>query len=57
MPVAAEQSLPASIDRLYTAVGRLVDDAKELTRGELRSAPSLYQQLCDQIPARARGGV
>jgi hypothetical protein len=49
-----EKCLPAAIDRLYAAVARLTDDAQELAAGELRVAPSLYEQLCDEVPSAAR---
>lgn len=51
MTVAAEQCLPAAIDRLYTAVARVVDESKELVGGVLHAAPSLYEQLVDAVPA------
>jgi hypothetical protein len=55
MSVSSERCLPAAIDRLYAAVARFADPAKELTQDALRVAPSLYEQLCEQIPAVARG--
>jgi hypothetical protein len=53
-PVAAEQSLPAAVEKLYRAVSRLVDEQKQLVDGAILAAPSLYEQLVDAVAATAR---
>ena len=42
-----QRCLPDAIDRLYRAVGALLDEPKELVGGQLRVAPSLWAQLAD----------
>jgi len=41
------------LDRLYGAVALLTDPIKELVDGVVMAAPSLWEQLCDDIPAKA----
>jgi hypothetical protein len=48
--VAAEESLPAALDRLSAAVESLVDPIKVTHDGAIVSAPSLYEQLIAAIP-------
>ncbi len=54
MPVALaeESSLPDAVDQLYSAVARLVDTRKELIGGAVLAAPSLYDALVGDLPAR-----
>jgi hypothetical protein len=54
--VVADEYLPAALDRLYEAVGGLIDPRKELHAGALLAAPSLYEQLGGEIAATAARG-
>lgn len=48
----ADGNLPATLDRLHTATAALLDPVKEWAEDQMRVAPSLYQQLVDDLPAR-----
>ena len=50
---AVDGHLPAALDRLNHAVTALADPAKGWIAGAVRLAPSLYDQLVADIPARA----
>lgn len=50
--LADESSLPDEVERLHRAVSRLVDARKEMIGGEVRAAPSLYDALVGELPAR-----
>lgn len=47
-----ESTLPNAVDELYRAVGGLIDARKELVGGVIRAAPSLYELLLGEIPAK-----
>lgn len=57
MPAAPndEAQLPAAVDELYRAVGTLVDPAKQLHDNVMRQAPSLYEALIGEMPAKSIG--
>jgi phage terminase large subunit GpA-like protein len=48
-----ERSLPAAVDALHSAVGRLIDQPKEFVGGQLRTAPSWWQRLVESVRARS----
>ena len=48
--VTSDGYLPAALDRLYAAVGALIDPVKQLHDDTVVSAPSLYEQLVGSIP-------
>lgn len=50
-----EQSFRAAVDDLYKAVAALADPIKEFVGGRVLAAPSLYEQLAADIPAKATG--
>ncbi len=50
-----EHTLPAEVDRLYAAVGRLVDPAKQFINGAVLAGPSAYAALLQEIPATSSG--
>jgi len=50
--VTDEAELPAALDELYRAVGALVDTRKQMLGGVIRAAPSLYELLLGEIPAK-----
>ena len=55
--MADEKTLPDSIERLYRAVSRLCDEPKQLIGGQLRVAPSLWDQLSGAVPGQVRREV
>jgi hypothetical protein len=55
--VTTDGCLPAALDRLYGAVGALVDAIKEMHDGAIVSAPSLYEQLVAAIPTKKGDGA
>ena len=52
-----ESSLPDAIDQLYVATAALIDPIKQLVNGAVMAAPSLYQALVGEIPARSGDGT
>jgi hypothetical protein len=50
-----EETLPDALNRLYKAVGRLVDEEREFVDGRLFSSPSLYEALADAVSG-TKGG-
>lgn len=50
--VTDERTLPAALDGFYNAVAGLVDPRKELFNGAVLAAPSLYETLVGEIPAK-----
>jgi hypothetical protein len=52
-----EAALPDAIDSLYAAVAALVDPIKRLVNGSVLAAPSLYECLVGEIPAKAGDGA
>ncbi len=52
----SDGSLPDALDRLYSAVGALVDPRKEFHDGVLMAAPSLWAELLQAIPASRTDG-
>jgi len=55
--VADEHTLPDAVDRLYAAVGGLVDPAKELINGAVLAGPSAYAALVSEIPSKSSGNT
>ena len=55
--VTTDGCLPPALDRLYAAVGALVDPIKEMHDGAIVSAPSLYEQLVAAIPGTKGEGL
>jgi hypothetical protein len=53
----ADGFLPAALDKLHQAIAGLVDERKEMIGGAVRSAPSLYDELVDEVPSRPGAGV
>lgn len=52
----SELELPAALDSLYSAVGRLCEQRKEFHQGVMRVGPSLYETLLSEIPrGKSRG--
>ena len=49
--VAPDGCLQPALDRLYGAVGALLDERKECVGGSILCGPSPYQQLCDEVPS------
>lgn len=56
MTVTDERTLPAALDQLYAAVGGLIDTRKEQLGSVIREAPSLYELLLGEIPAKRGDG-
>lgn len=50
---APDGALAPALDRLYSSTADLIDPIKQWTGDRMLLAPSLYQQLVDDIPARA----
>ena len=47
----ADSLLPGAVDRLHAAVGALVDPIKRMAPGGVQVAPSLLEQLRQEVPA------
>jgi hypothetical protein len=54
--VDSAENLPAALDRLYSAVGALVDPRKEIHACALVAAPSLWEELLGATPASKTDG-
>jgi hypothetical protein len=50
-----EAGLPGAVDQLYAAVAALIDPVKELVNGTVLAAPSPYDALVSEIPAKSGG--
>lgn len=52
-PAAPVENLPAALAKLHTAISAIADPVKGWHAEGIKLAPSLYEQLANDVPARA----